>query len=58
MIYPLVRGTHLSIMDRFFLGGPLTLRGFNLKGVGPHEDGKKPSEKRMWLTNVVYIDVL
>ena len=32
-------GTKLSIMDQFFLGGPLTLRGFNIKGVGPHEDG-------------------
>jgi len=32
-------GTKLSIMDHFFLGGPLTLRGFNIKGVGPHEDG-------------------
>jgi len=29
----------VSIMDQFFLGGPLTLRGFNIKGVGPHEDG-------------------
>ena len=26
-------------MDQFFLGGPLTLRGFNVNGVGPHEDG-------------------
>jgi len=35
----IVPGTRLSIMDQFFLGGPLTLRGFNIKGVGPHEDG-------------------
>jgi len=26
-------------MDQFYLGGPLTLRGFNINGVGPHEDG-------------------
>ena len=37
---PIFSGTKLRINDRFFLGGPLTLRGFNLKGVGPHEDGK------------------
>ena len=27
-------------MDKYFLGGPLTLRGFQMKGVGPHENGK------------------
>ena len=35
----IIPGQKLSIMDQFFLGGPLTLRGFNIKGVGPHEDG-------------------
>ncbi|XP_064635465.1 sorting and assembly machinery component 50 homolog isoform X2 [Lineus longissimus] len=29
----------VGINDRFYLGGPLTLRGFNMKGVGPHTDG-------------------
>ncbi|WAR02835.1 SAM5A-like protein [Mya arenaria] len=29
----------ILINDRFFLGGPLTLRGFNKNGVGPHSDG-------------------
>lgn len=37
---PLATNNELKINDRFFLGGPLTLRGFNLKGVGPHSDGK------------------
>ena len=36
---PVISGSRLSIMDQFFLGGPLTLRGFNVNGVGPHEDG-------------------
>lgn len=31
-------GTKLNIMDRIFLGGPLTLRGFNIQGVGPHDE--------------------
>ena len=30
----------LLINDKFWLGGPLTLRGFSMKGVGPHSDGK------------------
>ena len=37
---PLEANKELMINDKFFLGGPLTLRGFNLKGVGPHSDGK------------------
>jgi len=36
---PFKFGTKLNIMDKFFLGGPLTLRGFQMKGVGPHENG-------------------
>lgn len=30
---------NVSICDQFFLGGPLSLRGFNTRGVGPHRDG-------------------
>jgi outer membrane protein assembly factor BamA len=26
--------------DHFFLGGPLNIRGFDSRGVGPHQDGK------------------
>lgn len=28
-----------NISDRFFLGGPLNLRGFGIRGVGPHSEG-------------------
>jgi outer membrane protein assembly factor BamA len=28
------------ISDRFFLGGPMTLRGFHMDGVGPHHQSK------------------
>ena len=28
-----------TISDRFVLGGPMTLRGFQMGGVGPHSDG-------------------
>ena len=30
----------IKIQDRFFIGGPLTLRGFNMKGCGPSQDCK------------------
>jgi outer membrane protein assembly factor BamA len=30
---------NVSICDQFFLGGPLSLRGFSTRGVGPHRDG-------------------
>ena len=29
----------VPFFDRFFLGGPNTLRGFNFREVGPHDDG-------------------
>ena len=28
-----------NISDRFFLGGPLNVRGFEMRGVGPQSDG-------------------
>lgn len=30
---------NVSICDQFFLGGPLSLRGFKMRGVGSHKDG-------------------
>jgi len=30
----------IYICDRFFLGGPHTLRGFDQRGVGPHSDNQ------------------
>ncbi|XP_064600502.1 sorting and assembly machinery component 50 homolog [Liolophura sinensis] len=39
----------LRVNDRFMLGGPLTLRGFNLKGVGPHSDGNALGADTYWL---------
>lgn len=32
---PLDTGSHL--LDRFFIGGPLSVRGFALRGIGPHD---------------------
>jgi outer membrane protein insertion porin family len=30
---------NVNICDQFFLGGPLSLRGFETRGIGPHKDG-------------------
>ncbi|KAK2187041.1 hypothetical protein NP493_180g07002 [Ridgeia piscesae] len=35
-------GGNIRINDRFFLGGPLTLRGYEMKGVGPRDAGSVP----------------
>lgn len=38
----------IRINDRFFLGGPLNLRGFNAKGVGPHSEGNALGGDTYW----------
>lgn len=38
-------GGSTCISDRFWLGGPLTMRGFNHKGVGPRTSPKLPGAK-------------
>ena len=30
----------IYICDRFFLGGPHTIRGFEHRGIGPHSDSQ------------------
>lgn len=42
-IWPLLqrRNQTIRINDRFFLGGPLNIRGFDYHGAGPHSDGEK-----------------
>ncbi|GAB1605094.1 sorting and assembly machinery component 50 homolog [Argonauta hians] len=47
---PLATNEELKINDRFFLGGPLTLRGFTLKGVGPHCDGNALGADTYWMS--------
>ncbi|KAK6973769.1 sorting and assembly machinery component 50 [Biomphalaria glabrata] len=40
----------ISISDKFFLGGPLTLRGFNMRGCGPHSHENALGADSYWLT--------
>lgn len=39
VVRPLQPNKEIMLNDRFFIGGPLNLRGFNVKGVGPHSEG-------------------
>lgn len=36
---PLRKTESIALNDRFFLGGPLGLRGFSNRGAGPHKEG-------------------
>lgn len=36
-------------MDKYFLGGPLTLRGFKNRGAGPHMDDCSLGNDAYWL---------
>jgi outer membrane protein assembly factor BamA len=44
-IWPLLqqREQSIKINDRFFLGGPLNIRGFDYNGAGPHSEGEHHS---------------
>lgn len=48
LMEPLKPGSKFTISDRFFLGGPLTLRGFNIKGAGPNQDGSALGADTYW----------
>lgn len=38
----------INIADRFFLGGPLNLRGFDMRGCGPRQDGNSLGGDAYW----------
>ncbi|KAL0099298.1 hypothetical protein PUN28_020102 [Cardiocondyla obscurior] len=38
----------MSIADHFFLGGPLNLRGFDIRGCGPRYDGNSVGGEMYW----------
>ncbi|XP_023342302.1 sorting and assembly machinery component 50 homolog A [Eurytemora carolleeae] len=42
----------LTISDNFFLGGPLNVRGFDLRGIGPHSDGNALGGTLFWATGL------
>ncbi|XP_006819162.1 sorting and assembly machinery component 50 homolog A-like [Saccoglossus kowalevskii] len=51
MLKPLEK-TKSNILDRFFLGGPNSVRGFMLRGIGPHQDGDAVGSEAYWATGL------
>ncbi|KAF7285528.1 hypothetical protein GWI33_010527 [Rhynchophorus ferrugineus] len=42
----------ITIADRCYLGGPLSVRGFETRGVGPHSDGDALGANAYWAAGV------
>ena len=42
----------VTISDRYFLGGPLNLRGFKQFGIGPHSEGCALGADAYWISGV------
>jgi outer membrane protein insertion porin family len=40
----------INIVDQFFLGGPLNLRGFEIRGCGPKDQGYYMGGNTYWAT--------
>ncbi|XP_027231761.1 sorting and assembly machinery component 50 homolog isoform X1 [Penaeus vannamei] len=47
-LLPLRNNKTHCITDRFMLGGPMNLRGFEMAGVGPHSDGCSLGAEMFW----------
>lgn len=42
----------LGLMDMYYLGGPLSLRGFRMRGVGPHSEGDALGSTWFWASGL------
>ncbi len=49
LIVPLRRNEQITINDKYFLGGPLTMRGFVHRGVGPIVEDCSLGNDAYWL---------
>ncbi|XP_050316083.1 sorting and assembly machinery component 50 homolog [Anthonomus grandis grandis] len=47
-ISPTNNDKKVTIADRCFIGGPLSIRGFQARGVGPHVDGDSLGSSSYW----------
>lgn len=45
---PLSKDKKMNIADMYYLGGPLSLRGFQTRGIGPHSDGDALGATSYW----------
>lgn len=42
----------ISLSDMCYIGGPLSVRGFEMRGVGPHSDGNALGSMGYWATGL------
>ncbi|KYB27071.1 sorting and assembly machinery component 50 homolog [Tribolium castaneum] len=42
----------IGMSDMYYLGGPLTLRGFQMRGVGPHSEGDALGSMAYWASGL------
>lgn len=49
---PLSNDKKITIADRCYIGGPLSIRGFETRGVGPHADGDALGSNAYWAAGV------
>ncbi|XP_064106045.1 sorting and assembly machinery component 50 homolog [Macrobrachium nipponense] len=47
-LLPLRNNKTYIIADRFMLGGPMNIRGFEMAGIGPHSDGCSLGAEMFW----------
>lgn len=45
---PLSKDKKINIVDRYFLGGPLSIRGFETRGIGPRSNGDALGATSFW----------
>jgi len=54
VIAPHEDGESIPIFERFFLGGANTVRGFDFRGLGPHDNGSPSGGTQMLFGNIEY----
>ena len=42
----------MTLADKFYMGGPLNVRGFEMRGVGPESDGNAIGGEMYWATGL------
>jgi outer membrane protein insertion porin family len=42
----------IGMSDTYYLGGPLSLRGFQMRGVGPHSEGDALGSLAYWASGL------
>lgn len=47
-MFPLSKDKKVGISDMYYLGGPLSVRGFETRGIGPHSNGDALGASSYW----------